>query len=101
MTRMWMVSPSIMCRKHLLGEHKEIHQLVGSIIRNKSIKGYLDKGLIEVHSIKKRHSELVREMKKRGYSHKSALQKIKLFKAGKVDVRKSISDLKKRCRECK
>ncbi|MEM4152548.1 MAG: pyrimidine dimer DNA glycosylase/endonuclease V [Candidatus Pacearchaeota archaeon] len=103
MTRMWMVDPRKMCRKHLLGEHKEIHQLVGSLKKNKSIKGYIDKGLIETHNIEKRHEELVKEMKRRGYLHKSDLKikNIKLFKAGKVDKKKSIQDLKKRCKECK
>ena len=100
LTRMWMIKPSIMCRQHLLGEHKEIHQLVGSILHKKSIAGYVEKGLIEVHNAEKRHSELVREMEKRGYNHQSKLQKFKSFKAGKVDIRKSIADLKQRCKEC-
>lgn len=100
MTRMWMVKPSIMCRRHLLGEHKEIHQLIGCINKNKSIKGYLDNGLIEVHNARKRHSQLVKEMKKRGYHHQSKLKSFKIFKAGKVDIKKSMSDLKKRCKEC-
>lgn len=29
--RMWMVDPKIMCRKHLLGEHLELHMLAGCI----------------------------------------------------------------------
>lgn len=101
MTRMWMVNPKIMCRKHLLGEHKEIHQLLGSIKKNRGIKGYIENGFIEVHNVKKRHSEIVKEMIRRRYSHKSDIKNIKLFKAGKVDVKKSISDLRKRCKECK
>ena len=40
--RMWMVNPEILCRKHLLGEHVELHMLVGWIIKGKSIQGYLD-----------------------------------------------------------
>lgn len=101
MTRMWMINPKLMCRQHLLGEHKEIHQLLGSIKKNKSIEGYVKKGLIEVHNAEKRHEKLVKEMKERGYHHQSRLQNVRLFKAGKVDIKKSVSDLKKRCKECK
>jgi len=27
--RMWMLNPKALCRKHLMGEHVEIHMLVG------------------------------------------------------------------------
>lgn len=29
--RMWLVPPSHMCRKHLLGEHVELHMLLGTL----------------------------------------------------------------------
>lgn len=35
MTRMWCVNPHSLCREHLLGEHNELHKLVGGI-RNHS-----------------------------------------------------------------
>ena len=71
--RMWMVKPQLMCRKHLLGEHVEIHMLVGSIQRGKSVAGFLAKGLLEPQSIRSRHEILVVEMLRRGYTHKSEL----------------------------
>ena len=37
--RMWMLPPECMCRKHLLGEHVELHMLLGSMRRGKSIEG--------------------------------------------------------------
>jgi len=61
--RMWMVNPKIMCRQHLLGEHVEIHMFVGTLSRGKSVKGYLEKGLLEVHNLYWRHEELVEEIK--------------------------------------
>jgi len=67
--RMWMVNPKIMCRQHLLGEHVEIHMFVGTLSRGKSVKGYLEKGLLEVHNLYWRHEELVEEMKRRGTVH--------------------------------
>lgn len=61
--RMWMVNPRIMCRQHLLGEHVEIHMFIGTLNRKKSVKGYLEKGLLEIHNLYARHEILVEEMK--------------------------------------
>ena len=36
-----MVSPATMCRKHLLGEHVEIHMAVASLRLGKSVDGFL------------------------------------------------------------
>lgn len=71
--RMWMVDPRIMCKQHLLGEHAEIQMFIGTISRGKSVRGYLEKGLLEVHSLYARHEELVEEMKRRGYNHSSGI----------------------------
>lgn len=101
MTRMWMVNPKYLCRNHLLGEHKELHQLVGSLIKGKSIKGHVERGQIEVHNIKKRHAELVKELKSRGYKHQSPLKKFKSRKEGKINILENYRELEKRCEKCK
>ena len=44
--RMWMVPPSKMCRKHLLGEHVELHMIAACLRLGKSIRGYVETGLI-------------------------------------------------------
>jgi hypothetical protein len=98
---MWMVNPKIMCRKHLLGEHVEIHMLLGSLKRGKSIKGFLNTGLLEPKSIYIRHKDLVNEMKSRGYNHKSDLDIININKYGYVDKDKSLNDLLNRCEDCR
>lgn len=64
--RMWMVNPEMLCRKHLLGEHLECHMFVGTILAGKSLKGYVDNGLVEVDSLVQRHNDLAVEMSKRG-----------------------------------
>ncbi|PVX23997.1 MAG: hypothetical protein CW691_08950 [Candidatus Bathyarchaeum sp.] len=101
--RMWMVNPKIMCRQHLLGEHVEIHMFVGTLRRGKTVKGYLEKGLLEVHNLYARHEQLVKEMKCRGYNHCSELdEKWKSAeKLGVVDREKSLEELLKRCSRCK
>ena len=74
---MWMIDPTMLCRKHLLGEHVELHMFIGTINKNKKLNGYRENGLVEVHNIKSRHAELVSEMKSRGMNHNSPLQKFK------------------------
>jgi hypothetical protein len=98
---MWKVDPKKMCRQHLLGEHFEMHMFVGTIESGKSIKGYLEKGLVEIHNIEKRHNELVEEMIRRGYNHKSPLVFLVLCPEGQVDVDKNLCELHKRCLKCK
>ena len=101
--RMWMVAPKLMCRKHLLGEHLEIHMLNGSLKNGKSIAGFLEKKLLEPTALVYRHRELVREMLKRGYKHDSLLVPVsglKKFSAFKVDRVASLKELTTRCKAC-
>ena len=92
-----------MCRNHLLGEHAEIHMFVWNIDRGHSVKGYLDKGLLETHSLFNRHAELAQELRRRGYQHNSELDaKWKLAKKdGSIDKAKSLKELVNRCVKCK
>jgi hypothetical protein len=56
-----------MCRQHLFGEHAEIYMFVGALERGYSVKGYLEKGLLESHNLYNRNEELVAEIKRRNY----------------------------------
>lgn len=98
-----MIDPRIMCRQHLLGEHAEIHMLIGAIDRGFSVKGYLDKGLLEVHNLFNRHEELVREMKRRGYKHSSEIDKKwkQAERLGFIDKEKNLKQLIDRCSRCR
>jgi hypothetical protein len=86
-----------------LGEHVEIHMFVGTLSREKTVKGYLEKGLLEVHKLYARHEELVEEMKHRGYRHCSDMDEKwrTTEKRGTVDRKKSLEELLKRCPRCK
>jgi len=97
---MWMVDPTIMCRQHLLGEHVEIHMLVGAIRVGKSLSGYISNNLCQVDMIKSRHEELVVEMIKRGYNHKSPLPNFQSRNEGKINSWESFKELLNRCPEC-
>lgn len=99
--RMWNVSPRILCRQHLLGEHYELHKLVGSIRRGYSITGYVKKGLVNTRLIKKRHDALATEMRRRNMNHTSPLRYTDKLKMGRVNVSASLRELAKRCPECR
>ena len=104
--RMWMVKPKIMCNRHLLGEHVELHMFVGTFKRKTSLEGYVKNNCLEFRSVSKRHKQLVKEMNKRGMNHKSPLEEVvtkypKHIINSKVDVNSSLNDLIGRCKECR
>ena len=104
-----MVNPKKMCRKHLLGEHVELHMLVGTLQRRKRVDGFVANGLIEPAAVRERHAALVREMERRGYRHQSPLpfhlaalrRYAAAIRSARVSVRKSRADLRERCKECR
>ena len=102
--RMWMVSPKIMCRKHLLGEHVECHMLLSVLRIGNSIKGYIRNNCVEPHSIKIRHDQLAQEMINRKYNHKSPMvlnqNEPDCFVNVIVDKEKALQLLLNRCSNC-
>ncbi len=98
-----MVDPRILCRQHLLGEHAELHMFIGALDRGLSVKGYLEKNLLEIHNLHDRHEELVREMKRRGYKHNSNINvKWKhAEKRGSIDKETNLVQLLDRCSRCR
>jgi hypothetical protein len=103
--RMWIINPELLCRKHLLGEHGELHKFLSSWKRKVSIKGR--KGQMEPAHYKNRHDELAREMINRGYTHGSPLESpdFSYLDASdfnmRVDPKESVQILKCRCAECR
>jgi len=76
--RIWDIPPEKLCRKHLLGEHRELHAIWSILVNNKI--GYSKhpetlrwKGKLNALYI--RHEKLVNEMKIRDFNHKSPLNK--------------------------
>lgn len=103
--RMWNTKPSLMCRQHLLGEHLEMHMLVGAIKKGKSIKGFVTTGLVRVIEIQNRHDSLAKEMTNRGYNHKSPLDFDYAqyeYPDGRGFIRATAKqELLDRCKECR
>ena len=76
--RIWDINPKLLCREHLLGEHRELHAIWSIITKNK--KGYSLhpetlrwKGKLKALYL--RHEQLVEEMNLRNYNHLSPLEK--------------------------
>jgi hypothetical protein len=98
---MWMINPKILCRKHLLGEHGEIHKHRHNFVKQHKMAGRI--GQIEPESMEKRHDELAKEMLNRGYNHKSPFSQPDTSYLPKMEVNKNeaLIDLLNRCNECK
>jgi hypothetical protein len=74
--RIWDLSPEKLCRKHLLGEHRELHGLWNVLTKGK--KGYSRhpetlRWVGKLKALYKRHEKLVIEMHSRDYNHHSPL----------------------------
>lgn len=104
MTRMWMLPSEYLCQNHLMGEHAELHQLVGTIKRHPHgdaiAEGHAKKGNIDTTLIGRRHSQLVAEMERRGMNHDSPIETVSVA-IGSVDRQHNLRDLTERCDDCR
>ena len=105
-----MVNTDFMCRKHLLGEHVELHMLIGSLKKRKNLGGFFKNNCLEPRSIYNRHLEISNEMINRGYNHKSDIELNECLcvlnlpnyqQYWEIDKEKSLKMLLDRCPECK
>lgn len=76
--RIWDVDPKCLCRKHLLGEHRELHGLWNILTVHGGTGGYSRhpetlRWVGKTKALHGRHEALVREMERRGYRHASPL----------------------------
>jgi len=74
--RIWDLLPSLLCRQHLLGEHRELHGLWRILIEDR--KGYARhpetrRWRGKLAALYERPEALVEEMACRGYQHASPL----------------------------
>ena len=87
--RIWDVPPALLCRQHLLGEHRELHGLWNIVSQGK--RGYSKhpetmrwEGKLAALFV--RHQQLVDEMQRRGYRHNSPLDAALATGSGVQDV---------------
>ncbi|GAC1486694.1 MAG: pyrimidine dimer DNA glycosylase/endonuclease V [Candidatus Limnocylindrales bacterium] len=75
--RVWDVSPRILCRAHLLGEHREIHAVYAVLSRGSA--GYsrhpeTRRWVGKLPALAARHARVAEEMRSRGYRHASPMR---------------------------
>lgn len=74
--RVWDVEPALLCRQHLLGEHRELHGLWNILVlghRGYSMHPETRRWEGKLAALFIRHEQLVTEMYQRGYRHASPL----------------------------
>ena len=74
--RIWDIPPYKLCRNHLLGEHSELHAIWSILTNEKKGFAYHPETLRwrgKLKALYLKHEEIVNEMKKRGFNHKSPL----------------------------
>jgi hypothetical protein len=114
MVRVWHVKPEHLDNQRLLGEHLEIHIIIGAVAKRhlKKKGGYVNhpetiKYENKVKFLLKRHASLIQEMKKRGWKagkqHETPLpvkgipkSAFNDYKITKKMILHDISDLRKR-----
>jgi hypothetical protein len=77
--RIWDLSPSLLCRQHLLGEHRELHGLWRILTEDR--RGYAQhpetrRWRGKLAALYRRHEALAEEMTRRGYRHASPLDSL-------------------------
>jgi len=78
--RIWDIHPKFLCRKHLLGEHRELHGLWNILTKHKGKCGYSRhpetiRWVGKRKALYIRHEALVKEFSRRGYLHHTPLDK--------------------------
>jgi hypothetical protein len=74
--RIWDLDPHLLCRQHLLGEHRELHGLWNILVHDK--RGYRRHPEVirwegRLAALHRRHEALVAEIERRGWRHASPL----------------------------
>ncbi len=78
--RVWDINPKLLCRKHLLGEHRELHGLWNILTKHKARGGYSRhpetlRWVGKARALYNRHEALIQEFARRGYNHNTPLDK--------------------------
>ena len=77
--RIWDLPPAVLCRQHLLGEHRELHGLWNILTQGKAGYGRhpeTQRWVGRLAALYLRHEALVTEMRSRGYRHRSPLDQL-------------------------
>jgi len=89
--RVWDIHPKHLCRKHLLAEHRELHGLWNILTIHGRRGGYARhpetlRWVGKEKALYRRHERLVREFARRGYRHRTPLDRSLAVGAGSQGV---------------
>lgn len=78
--RVWDIHPKHLCRKHLLAEHRELHGLWNILTKHGGKGGYSKhpetlRWVGKTMALYLRHEALAEEFARRGYNHRTPLDK--------------------------
>jgi len=104
-----MVDPVLLCKKHLGGEHYEMHKHLWVFRKGYKVSGRFHPTVqIQFQGYVERHDLLAREIERRGGKHNSPLVDVPDFETiypqywnRLVDVELSKIDLCERCPDCR
>jgi len=96
--RMFNNDPKTMCRKHLLGEHGEIHKFRHNFIKKHNMNKRIQLGQIKPSQMKQRHDLLSKEMLSRGYNHNSSYEQPDINYL--TEKEKELMNSFDKCKEC-
>ncbi len=107
--RIWDIKPELLCRQHLLGEHRELHALWTILTTDKG--GYRNhpetkRWVGRLKALYNRHEALVGEMTKRAYKHGTPLDASKATDLEQQDqfvhtIEEQMEILRRKGCECK
>ena len=107
--RIWDIAPGKLCRKHLLGEHVELHAL-WTILTEDRQGGWANhpearRWRGRLRALYNLHGEIVAEMARRGYRHNTPLDEaLATGESTQTEVWQPVDEqiaiLRQRCGEC-
>ena len=104
--RMWMVNPKLLCQRHLLSEHCDIHRFISSVRVGHDVRRCLIRAMIDPSKVYQRHAELEEEIAERGGRLNSPLLAsecnayAKWYGSTTINISRSLSDLSNCCIDC-
>jgi hypothetical protein len=101
---MWMINPALLCNKHILGEHGEIHKHRHNFVKKHKMAGRMVyPSQIDPHRQQERHDLIAEEMTRRGMNHKSPYEQpdTSHLPAAEIDLDHNLKDLSDRCEGCR
>lgn len=76
--RVWDIPCTLLCRNHLLGEHRELHAIHSILVNHKTKSSYYkhpetQRWIGKLGALWLRHQEQAEELYRRGYKHNSPI----------------------------